>query len=163
MEAQAGPGNWTPLHYAASRGAVGPIGLLVGAGANLHAVTSDGSRPLHLAAGPACLEAARLLIRLGASPSLETLDGVTALKAAAAGSRSAKRTLRAEAAAQRRCAACGAEEGRLKRCARCQAVVDCSQACQRQHWPQHKPQCRRLRHVFPAGPGGLVLGYQTND
>ena len=143
-EAQAGPDNWTPLHYAASKGAVGSIGLLVGAGANLRAVTSDGSRPLHLAAGPECLEAARLLIRLGASPSLKNQAGVSAIKSAAAGDASALCLLRAEAAAQRRCAACGGAEGRLLRCARCQAIVYCSPACQRQHWPQHKLRCKPL-------------------
>ena len=143
-EAQAGPDNWTPLHYAASKGAVGPIGLLVGAGADLRAVTSDGSRPQHLAAGPECLEAARLLIRLGASPSLKNQAGVSAIKSAAAGDASALCLLRAEAAAQRRCAACGGAEGRLLRCARCQAIVYCSPACQRQHWPQHKLRCKPL-------------------
>ena len=152
-EAQTVYGNWTPLHYAAREGAVGPVGLLAGAGADLHAVASDGSRPLHLAAGPACLEAARLLLRLGASPSLKDSRGVSALKAAAAGSASAASALRAETAAQRRCAACGSEEGRLQRCARCQAAVYYSPTCQRQHWPQHKQHKQRCKPLAqPPAP-----------
>jgi hypothetical protein len=123
---------------------VGPIGLLVGAGANLRAVTNDGKCPLHLAAGPECLEAARLLIRLGASPSLKNQAGVSAIKSAAAGDATALSLLLAEAAAQRHCTACGGTEGRLHRCARCQAVVYCSPVCQRQHWPQHKLRCKPL-------------------
>jgi ankyrin repeat protein len=151
MEAWVGPGKWTPLlHYAASKGAVGPIGLLVGAGTDLHAVAADGSRPLHLAAGPACLEAVRLLIRLGASPSLKNQAGVSAIKSSAAGDASALSLLRSEAAAQRRCATCGGTEGRLQRCARCQIVLYRSTACQRQHWPHHKQRCQPLAQ--PPGP-----------
>jgi ankyrin repeat protein len=164
-EAQLAHGNWTPLHYAAHEGKPGVIGLLVGAGADLHALTTDGSRPLHLAAGPECLEAARLLVRLGASTRLKNEAGVSALEAAAAGSRSAQSALRAEAAAQRRCAACGSEEGRLKRCARCQAAVYCSPACQSQHWPEHKQRCKRLWHLggtLQLGPQLLMTyAYQT--
>ena len=118
-EADAGECSWMPRHFAAKHGAVGPIGLLVGAGADLHAMDADGNRLLHLAAGPKRLEAARLLIRLGASPSLRNQAGVSAIKSAAAGDASALCLLRAEAAAQRRCAACGGTEGRLHRCARC--------------------------------------------
>jgi hypothetical protein len=143
-EALSGEDKTTPLHYAARAGAVGPIGLLVGAGADLHAMDADGNRPLHLAAGPKCLEAARLLIRLGASPSLKNQAGVSAIRSAAAGDASALSLLRAEAAAQRRCAACGGTEGRLQRCARCQMVCYCSAACQRQHCPQHKLRCKSL-------------------
>jgi ankyrin repeat protein len=146
-EAQSGAGNWTPLHFAASKGAIGPIGLLVGGGADLRAVTSNGRCPLHLAAGPECLDAARLLLRLGASPSLKNQAGVSAIKSAAAGDASALSLLRAEAAGQRRCAACGGTEVRLQRCARCQAIVYCSPACQRQHWPQHKQRCKRLTQL----------------
>jgi ankyrin repeat protein len=92
MEAQVGPCKWTPLHDAAREGAVGPIARLVGAGADLHAVASNGCRPLHLAAGTQCLEAARLLIWLGASPSLKG-SRMSSLKAAAAGSASAASAL----------------------------------------------------------------------
>jgi hypothetical protein len=138
--------GWQPdaVHSAAREGAVGPIGLLVAAGADLHAMDADGNRPLHLAAGPACLEAARLLIRLGASPSLKNQVGVSAIKSAAAGDAGALSLLRAEAVAQRRCAACSGTERRLQRCARCHAVVYCSPACQRQHWAEHKLRCKRL-------------------
>ena len=52
------------------------------------------------------------------------------------------------------CAACGAVGGSkrkvssadviaLKRCARCHSIYYCSEACQREHWPTHKPQCNR--------------------
>lgn len=46
------------------------------------------------------------------------------------------------------CAACGAPPaaaaGVLKRCSGCRSVRYCSAACQAQHWPLHKAECRRL-------------------
>jgi hypothetical protein len=49
------------------------------------------------------------------------------------------------------CAGCGAPEFvpgvKLKVCARCKAVHYCRDACQREHWKEHKPQCAK-----PAGP-----------
>ncbi|KAM4610779.1 ubiquitin carboxyl-terminal hydrolase 19 isoform 2-T3 [Polymixia lowei] len=45
-----------------------------------------------------------------------------------------------------KCAACLkpplSEEDKLKRCTRCYRVGYCNQACQKNHWPNHKGQCR---------------------
>ncbi|XP_068605746.1 ubiquitin carboxyl-terminal hydrolase 19 [Brachionichthys hirsutus] len=45
-----------------------------------------------------------------------------------------------------KCAAClkppASEEDKLKRCTRCYRVGYCNQACQRNHWPNHKGLCR---------------------
>lgn len=51
-------------------------------------------------------------------------------------------------APERRCAGCGAGQQaggpKLRRCAGCGAVRYCSEACQRQAWPAHRRECRRL-------------------
>lgn len=43
------------------------------------------------------------------------------------------------------CSACGIqptkETGNFKQCSACKTVHYCSPACQRRHWPDHKPQC----------------------
>ncbi|KAI6103809.1 hypothetical protein EDD16DRAFT_296917 [Pisolithus croceorrhizus] len=46
--------------------------------------------------------------------------------------------------------ACGAIETKVaqfKRCAACKKVVYCSQPCQRNDWPKHKPQCHQHQEV----------------
>ena len=43
------------------------------------------------------------------------------------------------------CAGCGkaaAATASLLRCSRCRAAQYCDKDCQRQHWPQHKRECR---------------------
>jgi hypothetical protein len=40
------------------------------------------------------------------------------------------------------CSVCGAREATLRRCSCCKAARYCSVACQRQHWHQHKHNCR---------------------
>ena len=49
----------------------------------------------------------------------------------------------ASAAPERACAACGATTG-LKLCQDCRGVRHCSVACQRQHWREHRAECRRV-------------------
>ena len=39
------------------------------------------------------------------------------------------------------CAAQGCELSGLRRCSRCFIVKYCGKACQRAHWPEHKPEC----------------------
>ena len=46
----------------------------------------------------------------------------------------------------RRCSAEGCDNVGLKRCSACGRVQYCGTACQRRHWPQHKPLCLRMRH-----------------
>ena len=40
-----------------------------------------------------------------------------------------------------RCDACAEPAATLKRCTKCRLVAYCSVACQRKHWPAHKPDC----------------------
>jgi hypothetical protein len=39
------------------------------------------------------------------------------------------------------CASCGQARASFKKCGRCKMVKYCSEACQRAHWPSHKPLC----------------------
>lgn len=62
------PSQWSPLHYAAGSGSLSAIELLVKAGANLNARSSNGTTPLMMAARENKEDAARLLLKLGADP-----------------------------------------------------------------------------------------------
>lgn len=47
------------------------------------------------------------------------------------------------------CSACGIQptktSGNFKQCSACKTVHYCSPACQRSHWPEHKPHCNHNR------------------
>ena len=71
--------GWTPLHYAASRGQVAMIGLLLEQHAYIDAESPNGSTPLMMAAGYGSPEATRALLEAGADASLKNAKGLTAL------------------------------------------------------------------------------------
>jgi hypothetical protein len=41
----------------------------------------------------------------------------------------------------KRCEYCLRSEGPLQRCGHCGAIYYCGRACQKKHWPRHKPKC----------------------
>lgn len=49
---------------------------------------------------------------------------------------------RERAQKQIECESCGLVLIDVKRCGRCRCAAYCSQACQKQHWPQHKKECK---------------------
>lgn len=71
--------GWTPLHYAASKGQVALISLLLEHHAYIDAESPNGSTPLMMAAGYGSLEATRALLEAGADPTLKNAKGLTAL------------------------------------------------------------------------------------
>eukprot|EP00435_Cladocopium_sp_Y103_P068034 s32_g30.t3 len=76
--------GFTPLHHAAMTGHVGPIQLLLEAGAEIEtrnvSLFGAGSTPIHLAAAHGHLDAVRLLVESGAEKDQPTADfGVTPL------------------------------------------------------------------------------------
>ena len=74
------PGNgFTPLHYAAMKGGVASVRLLLDAGANAKSVGRNGMTPLHLAAYSGDAQAAQALIDAGADVNARTRDGKTPL------------------------------------------------------------------------------------
>jgi uncharacterized protein len=85
----------TALHWAASRGDAGLVGVLLKAGADSRALTRlGGYAPLHLAARAGAAAAIDRLISAGASVGLATATGATALMlASASGSGDAVKTL----------------------------------------------------------------------
>jgi len=65
----------TPLHYAAINPDIGPLKMLVAAGANPNARDVEGRTPLHMAAFATRTAHTKLLLQAGADPLLKTEAG----------------------------------------------------------------------------------------
>ena len=71
--------NWTPLHYAASKGHTAMMRLLIENDAYVDAESPNGTTPLMMAAYYASPNAVKLLLEEGADPLLRNQGGQTAL------------------------------------------------------------------------------------
>lgn len=71
--------GWTPLHYAATRGHLDVIRLLLDQYAYIDAASPNGSTPLMMAAQYGSDDAVRLLLDEGADPLLKNQKGLTAI------------------------------------------------------------------------------------
>jgi ankyrin repeat protein len=71
--------GWTPLHYAASRGQLAMIDLLLEHNAYIDAESPNATTPLMMAAGYGNVQATRALLQAGADPKLKNAEGLTAL------------------------------------------------------------------------------------
>ena len=71
--------NWTPLHYAASKGHTAMMRLLIENDAYIDAESPNGTTPLMMAAYYASPNAVKLVLEEGADPLLRNQDGQTAL------------------------------------------------------------------------------------
>jgi len=71
--------NWTPLHYAASKGHTAMMRLLIENDAYIDAESPNGTTPLMMAAYYASPNAVKLMLEEGSDPLLKNQDGQTAL------------------------------------------------------------------------------------
>ena len=71
--------GWTPLHYAATGGHTGVMGLLLDNHAYIDAASPNGSTPLMMAARYGSNDAVKLLLDAGADPTLKNAQGMTAV------------------------------------------------------------------------------------
>lgn len=71
--------GWTPLHYAATRGHLEIITLLLDSHAYIDAESPNGSTPLMMAAHYGTPEAVKLLLEAGADPLLKNQQGLSAI------------------------------------------------------------------------------------
>jgi ankyrin repeat protein len=79
--------GWTPLHYAATKGQVEVIKLLLENYAYIDAESPNGSTPLMMASMYGSPQAVKLLLDEGADPLLKNQIGLTALQFAQRGNR----------------------------------------------------------------------------
>jgi ankyrin repeat protein len=70
--------GWTPLHYAATKGHVGIIRMLLEHHAYIDAESPNGTTPLMMAAYYGTPEATKLLLEEGADPLIKNQQGLTA-------------------------------------------------------------------------------------
>ena len=71
--------GWTPLHYAATRGHVAVMDLLLENHAYIDAASPNGSTPLMMAALYGTASAVKLLLEAGADPLIQNEQGLTAI------------------------------------------------------------------------------------
>ena len=79
--------GWTPLHYAATKGHLAIISLLLEQHAYIDAESPNGTTPLMMAAMYGTAAAVKLLLQEGADPQLKNQQGLTALQFAERASR----------------------------------------------------------------------------
>ena len=93
--------GWAPLHYAASRGQIPMIDLLLEHHAYIDAESPNRTTPLMMAAGYGSVQATRILLRAGADATLKNAEGLTAMDFAMGfGKADAAAALRAAATAK---------------------------------------------------------------
>ncbi len=146
----------SPLHAAVVAGNLKIIDLLVKHDASLYKVDSNGCTPLHYAALASHAAAFVLLCRLGADQETRNADKKTAMEEFK--DEKVRREVEAELSTGRNeqvnvdalkkcsllsCNSYEMHEGQFKRCARCKKAKYCKVQCQKDHWSEHKKNCKQ--------------------
>lgn len=79
--------GWTPLHYAATKGHLAVMAMLLNENAYIDAASPNGTTPLMMAAHYGTPQAVKLLLEAGADPMLKNDLGLSALDFANKGNR----------------------------------------------------------------------------
>ena len=79
LDAEVNKTGWTPLHYAASKGQLKAIEILLDNSAYIDAESPNQTTPLMMAAGYGTADAVRLLLESGADPRLLNDKGLSAI------------------------------------------------------------------------------------
>jgi ankyrin repeat protein len=145
--------QFTPLYAAAGKGRLDVIELLLRAGCDVNKTCWDDTTPLYIAAMQGHLAVCRRLLRVpGIDDELGIAQGLAggffdgSARPSSVGAAAAVPSGTFDSAAAVRVACCrpGCSDEAITRgmCGRCGAVVYCSVACQKLHWPAHKANCR---------------------
>ena len=143
--------NHTPLYIACAQGHTLVVALLLRhEGLDVNQACKNGSTPLLASSLLGHRRIVKLLLDAGANADARIIEGLTTLEVTAleaaekGGHRSCVRALK-----ERRCVVCHVTRktlGRkLKKCGACLRVVYCGEACQAEHWEEHKEVCGAAR------------------
>jgi len=148
--------GFTPLHHCCNQFG-NPVTLrlarrLIRAGADVNAVSRVGSTPILEATHNLKYDIVEFLVKNGGNPYLRDNDDISAYRLARMNPRfkqmfwdwyedDVKQMLK-KADGLWKCAKCGKNDEKNKKCSGCYYVYYCSPECQREHWEEHKKDCK---------------------
>jgi hypothetical protein len=143
----------TPLSFAAARGHLPVVRILLQLKADIDRRNNDGATPLMIASFGKHDKIVKWLVKAGAdtSASLHRVIGSTAAFASETAGTSAEQTAYLEA--KTHCSNVGCTGAGIMKCTGCKQARYCEEACQLAHWKAHKVDCRRWSAELAAEKG----------
>jgi len=154
--------GFTPLHHCCNQFG-NPVTLklarrLIRAGAKVNAISRVGSTPILEATHNLKYDIVEMLIENGANPYLRDNDDISAFRLARANPKFKEmfwewyledvRHMVKKAEGLWKCAKCGVNDKNNKKCTGCYYVFYCSLDCQREHWDEHKDECKAMQSEY---------------